>query len=140
MFTSSEDGYEAIREGVRSLCERFPGEYWQERDRESAYPTAFIEALTEAGYLAALIPEEYGGAGLDLKAACVILEMIQRTGCNGAACHAQMYIMGTLLRHGSEAQKRRYLPPDRGGRVAPAGLRRKRADLRHGHDPDRDDG
>ena len=110
MFAGSRHGYDDIRDGVRDLCERFPGEYWRDRDRERAYPTEFIEALTEAGYLAALIPEDYGGAGLDLKAACVILEMIQRTGCNGAACHAQMYIMGTLLRHGSEAQKRRYLP------------------------------
>ena len=110
MFAGSRLGYDDIRDGVRDLCERFPGEYWRDRDRERAYPTEFIEALTEAGYLAALIPEDYGGAGLDLKAACVILEMIQRTGCNGAACHAQMYIMGTLLRHGSEAQKRRYLP------------------------------
>ena len=110
MFSGPEHGYDEIRDGVRSLCERFPGEYWRDRDRERAYPTAFIDALTEAGYLAALIPEAYGGAGLDLRAACVILEMIQRTGCNGAACHAQMYIMGTLLRHGNDAQKRRYLP------------------------------
>ncbi|WP_419950402.1 acyl-CoA dehydrogenase family protein [Candidatus Palauibacter sp.] len=110
MFSGPEHGYDEIRDGVRTLCERFPGEYWRDRDRERAYPTAFIDALTEAGYLAALIPEAYGGAGLDLRAACVILEMIQRTGCNGAACHAQMYIMGTLLRHGSDAQKRRYLP------------------------------
>ena len=110
MFAGAEHGYEEMREGVRSLCERFPGEYWRDLDRERAYPAAFIDALTEAGYLAALIPEAYGGAGLDLRAACVILEMIQRTGCNGAACHAQMYIMGTLLRHGSKAQKRRYLP------------------------------
>ena len=118
MFAGSRHGYDDIRDGVRDLCERFPGEYWRDRDRERAYPTEFIEALTEAGYLAALIPEAYGGAGLDLKAACVILEMIQRTGCNGAACHAQMYIMGTLLRHGSEAQKRRYLPA-----IAAGGLR-----------------
>ncbi|WP_420633180.1 acyl-CoA dehydrogenase family protein [Candidatus Palauibacter sp.] len=118
MFSDPEHGYEAIRDGVRSLCERFPGEYWRDRDRERAYPTEFIEALTDAGYLAALIPEEYGGAGLDLKAACVILETIQRAGCNGAACHAQMYIMGTLLRHGGEAQKRHYLP-----RIAAGDLR-----------------
>ncbi len=110
MFADFDPGYEAIRVGVRSLCERFPGEYWRDHDRERAYPTEFIDALTEAGYLAALIPEEYGGSGLDLKAACVILETIQRTGCNGGACHAQMYIMGTLLRHGSEAQKQLYLP------------------------------
>ena len=99
-----------IREEVRKLCARFPGEYWRELDRERAYPTAFVAALTEAGYLAALIPEEYGGAGLPLSAAAAILETVQEEGCNGAACHAQMYIMGTILRHGSEAQKRAYLP------------------------------
>jgi acyl-CoA dehydrogenase len=99
-----------IREEVRKLCARFPGEYWRELDRERAYPTAFVAALTEAGYLAALIPEEYGGAGLPLSAAAAILETVQAEGCNGAACHAQMYIMGTILRHGSEEQKRAYLP------------------------------
>jgi acyl-CoA dehydrogenase len=99
-----------IREGVIKLCARFPGEYWREMDRARAYPTDFVRALTEAGYLGALIPEEYGGAGLPLSAAAAILETIHREGCNGAACHAQMYIMGTILRHGSEAQKRAYLP------------------------------
>lgn len=99
-----------IRDSVRKLCLEFPGAYWRELDRESAYPTAFVRALTEAGYLAALIPEEYGGSGLPLSAAVAILEEIQRAGCNGAACHAQMYIMGALLRHGSDAQKARYLP------------------------------
>jgi acyl-CoA dehydrogenase len=99
-----------IREAVRKLCEGFPGEYWRRLDREMAYPAAFVEALTRSGFLAALIPEEYGGAGLPLSAAAAILEEIQRAGCNGAACHAQMYIMGTLLRHGSEEQKQRYLP------------------------------
>ncbi len=99
-----------IREEVRKLCARFPGEYWRELDRDRAYPTAFVAALTEAGYLAALIPEEYGGAGLPLSAAAAILETVQAEGCNGAACHAQMYIMGTILRHGSEEQKRAYLP------------------------------
>lgn len=99
-----------IREEVRKLCAGFPGEYWRKLDREQRYPAEFVTALTEAGYLAALIPEEYGGAGLPLSAAAAILEEIQRAGCNGAACHAQMYIMGALLRHGSAAQKQRYLP------------------------------
>ncbi len=99
-----------IRQEVHKLCARFPGEYWRELDRERAYPTAFVAALTEAGYLAALIPEAYGGAGLPLSAAAAILETVQAAGCNGAACHAQMYIMGTILRHGSEEQKRAYLP------------------------------
>ncbi|HTJ65879.1 MAG TPA: acyl-CoA dehydrogenase family protein [Alphaproteobacteria bacterium] len=99
-----------IRDSVRKLCLEFPGEYWRKADRENAYPTEFVQALTEAGYLAALIPEEYGGSGLPLAAAAAILEEIQRAGCNGAACHAQMYIMGALLRHGSDAQKAKYLP------------------------------
>jgi alkylation response protein AidB-like acyl-CoA dehydrogenase len=99
-----------IREEVRKLCARFPGEYWRKLDEQRTYPTEFVRALTEAGYLAALIPEEYGGAGLTLSAAAAILETIQAEGCNGAACHAQMYIMGTILRHGSDAQKRTYLP------------------------------
>jgi alkylation response protein AidB-like acyl-CoA dehydrogenase len=99
-----------IREAVAKLCAGFPGEYWRGLDREMAYPTEFVAALTESGFLSALIPEAYGGAGLPLSAAAVIMEEIQRQGCNGAACHAQMYIMGTLLRHGSEAQKQAYLP------------------------------
>jgi len=99
-----------IREEVAKLCAAFPGEYWRRLDREAAYPAAFVEALTQGGWLAALIPEEYGGSGLPLSAAAAILEEIQRAGCNGAACHAQMYIMGALLRHGNEAQKGRYLP------------------------------
>ncbi len=102
--------YPDIRAEVAKLCGAFPGEYWRKLDRERSYPREFVDALTENGWLAALIPEEYGGAGLPLSAAAAILEEIQRAGCNGAACHAQMYTMGTLLRHGSEAQKRRYLP------------------------------
>ena len=102
--------YSDIRESVARLCEAFPGEYWRALDREMAYPAAFVKALGEAGYLAALIPEEYGGSGLPLSAAAAILEEVQRAGCNGSACHAQMYIMGALLRPGSEAQKRQYLP------------------------------
>jgi alkylation response protein AidB-like acyl-CoA dehydrogenase len=100
----------AIREAVRALCADFPGEYWRELDRERAYPTRFVQALTAAGFLAALIPEEYGGSGLTMRAATAIMEEIQASGCNGAACHAQMYIMGTVLRHGSAGQKARWLP------------------------------
>jgi acyl-CoA dehydrogenase len=105
-----EEDHADIREGVRALCAKFPGEYWRALDRERAYPSEFVAALTEAGYLAALIPEQYGGSGLPISAAAAILEEIHAAGCNGAACHAQMYIMGTILRHGSEAQKERYLP------------------------------
>jgi acyl-CoA dehydrogenase len=99
-----------IRDGVRKICAGFPGAYWRAREDAQEYPIEFVAALTKAGYLAALIPEAYGGAGLPLRAAAVILEEIHAAGCNAGACHAQMYIMGTLLRHGSEAQKRRYLP------------------------------
>jgi acyl-CoA dehydrogenase len=102
--------YSAIREAVAKLCAAYPGDYWRSKDRERAYPTEFVTALSKAGYLAALIPETYGGAGLPLSGAAAILEEIQVQGCNGGACHAQMYIMGTLLRHGSEAQKAQYLP------------------------------
>jgi acyl-CoA dehydrogenase len=102
--------YPAIREEVAKLCTGYPGEYWRAKDRDRAYPTEFVTALGEAGYLAALIPEEYGGAGLPISAAAAILEEIQAQGCNGGACHAQMYVMGTVLRHGSDAQKAMYLP------------------------------
>ena len=108
--TAGADPHAEIREEVRKLCSRFPGEYWRELDRERGYPTAFVNALTEAGYLGALIPEEFGGAGLPLSAAAAILEEIHAAGSNAAACHAQMYIMGTILRHGSAEQKKRYLP------------------------------
>jgi acyl-CoA dehydrogenase len=103
------DPHQEIRAGVRKLCAQFPGEYWRRLDREAAYPADFVKAVTAAGYLSALIPEEYGGSGLPLSAAAAIMEEIQRAGCNGAACHAQIYIMGTLLRHGSAEQKRKYL-------------------------------
>ncbi|MGH6671188.1 MAG: acyl-CoA dehydrogenase family protein, partial [Xanthobacteraceae bacterium] len=99
-----------IREAVRALCANFPGEYWRGLDRERSYPDEFVAALTKAGFLAALIPEEYGGSGLSMRAAVAIMEEIQASGCNGAACHAQMYTMGTLLRHGNPEQKARYLP------------------------------
>src|ERR1700761_598909 len=99
-----------IREAVRKLCAEFPGEYWRGLDRERTYPIAFVQALTEAGYLSVLIPEEFGGSGLGLGAATAILEEIHRSGCNGGACHAQMYTMGTVLKHGSPEQKAAYLP------------------------------
>src|ERR1700758_5357812 len=107
---NSEADLAPIREAVRALCADFPGEYWRRLDRERAYPEEFVAALTKAGFLAALIPEEYGGSGLSMTAAAAIMEEIQASGCNGAACHAQMYTMGTLLRHGSPAQKARWLP------------------------------
>jgi acyl-CoA dehydrogenase len=99
-----------LRDAVRSLCQRFPDEYWRETDRERRYPEEFVKALTEAGWLAALIPEQYGGSGLGVTEASIILEEVNRCGGNAGACHAQMYIMGTLLRHGSETQKNHYLP------------------------------
>ncbi|MDF3216244.1 acyl-CoA dehydrogenase [Mesorhizobium sp. M7A.F.Ca.CA.001.09.2.1] len=104
------EAYQDIRDAVARLCARFPGEYWRALDREMTYPGDFVAALTQAGWLSILIPEAYGGSGLPLSAAAAVLEEIQRAGCNGGACHAQMYTMGTLLRHGSEAQKQRYLP------------------------------
>ena len=111
------DPYADIRAEVAKLCAGFPGAYWRRLDRAMSYPAEFVQALTEAGYLAALIPDAYGGAGLPLSGAAAILEEIQRSGCNGAACHAQMYVMGTLLRHGSEEQKRAYLPEIAAGRL-----------------------
>ncbi len=102
--------HQDIRDGVARLCTDFPGEYWRKCDREQAYPSAFVDALTEAGYLGALVPEDYDGLGLPISAAAAILEEIHRAGCNAGACHAQMYTMGTILRHGSDEQKRRYLP------------------------------
>ncbi len=110
--------YSDIRAEVAKLCARFPGPYWQAKDKARAYPSEFVEALGQAGYLAALIPEEYGGAGLPISAAAAILEEIQCNGCNGGAVHAQIYVMGTVLRHGSEAQKAEFLP-----RVATGELR-----------------
>jgi len=102
--------YADIREAVAKLCAKFPGDYWRRLDRDMVYPAEFVQALTEAGYLSVLIPEQYGGAGLPLSAAAAILETVQSSGGNGAACHAQMYTMGTVLRHGSDAQKAQYLP------------------------------
>ncbi|SFI48146.1 acyl-CoA dehydrogenase family protein [Jannaschia pohangensis] len=111
------DPHRDIRDAVARLCTRFPGAYWRKLDREMAYPTDFVAALTEAGWLAALIPEDFGGAGLPLSAGAAILEEIHRSGGNAGACHAQMYTMGTLLRHGSDAQKTRYLPEIAAGRL-----------------------
>lgn len=107
---NTSDPYKDIREAVEKLCTNFPGEYWRKLDREMAYPAEFVSALTDAGWLAALIPEQYGGAGLPLSAGAAILEEIHKSGGNAGACHAQMYTMGTLLRHGSEEQKKKYLP------------------------------
>ena len=99
MVQSRKDRHQEVREEVAKLCQKFPGEYWRALDRDMTYPKEFVDALTEAGYLAALIPEEYGGVGMQLSGAAAILEEIHRQGCNGGACHAQMYIMGALLRH-----------------------------------------
>lgn len=107
---TEEESFPEIRDAVRRLCADFPGSYWQALDRERAYPTEFVAALTQAGFLSVLIPEEYGGSGLGLSAATAVLEEVQRSGCNGGAAHAQMYTMGTILRHGSEAQKCAWLP------------------------------
>ena len=105
-----ERSYPEVRDAITRLCKDFPDAYWREKDRVKAYPVEFVKALTDAGYLSVLIPEEYDGAGMDLAAACAVLEEIQRSGANGAACHAQMYTMGTVLRHGNAAQKQKYLP------------------------------
>ena len=116
MVALGED-YSELRDAVRRICEKFPGEYWRALDSRSGYPSEFVAALTEAGFLGALIPESYGGSGLPLRAAAVILEEINASGCTAAAAHAQMYIMGTLLRHGSAEQKQRYLPQIASGKL-----------------------
>ncbi|MGA0160134.1 MAG: acyl-CoA dehydrogenase family protein [bacterium] len=109
-LSNQTEDFSDIRDAVRSLCQGYPGEYWREKDRKREYPTEFVQALTDSGFLAVLIPEIYGGSELGIQEAAAILEEIHKSGCNGAACHAQMYIMGTLLRHGSEEQKQKYLP------------------------------
>ncbi len=111
------DPYQDIREAVRDLCSNFPAEYFRKIDEERGYPETFVQALTDAGWLAALIPQEYGGSGLGLTEASVIMEEINRSGGNSSACHGQMYNMGTLLRHGSEEQKARYLPEIASGKL-----------------------
>src|SRR5436853_5798709 len=110
MDSSVQEARQSIREELRRLCQDFPDRYWQDVDKHEKYPQEFVDALTESGYLAALIPEEYGGAGLGITEASIILEEINRSGGNSAVCHAQMYTMGTLLRHGSDEQKSRWLP------------------------------
>ena len=135
-----ERGWEDIREGVARICEQFPNAYWVKNDHEAAYPTEFVTALTQAGYLGALIPEEYGGSGLPISAACAVLETIHDSPCNAAACHAQMYTMGTVLRHGSEAQKQKYLPGIASGELQTAGVRRHRADHGFRYNPAQDAG
>jgi acyl-CoA dehydrogenase len=117
METLTTAEHEDIRSSVRELCLRFPGSYWRECDEARRYPEAFVNALTEAGWLACLIPEQYGGSGLGMLEAAIVLEEINRAGGNSTACHAQMYTMGALLRHGSEEQKRRYLPSLASGRL-----------------------
>lgn len=111
------ESFPEIRESVRKLCSEFPGRYWQAKDRDRQYPTEFVETLTREGFLSVLIPEEFGGSGLGLGAATAILEEIHRSGCNGGACHAQMYVMGTVLKHGSPAQKAKYLPAVSSGQL-----------------------
>ena len=110
MNIDTADTHNEIREQVQKLCSKFPGDYWRALDEVRAYPTDFVKALTESGFLSVLIPEEYGGSGLGLSAAAAILETVQQSGCNGGACHAQLYTMGTILRHGSAEQKAKYLP------------------------------
>src|SRR6266700_3611845 len=117
MVSASTEDRQAIREAIRKICAGFPDAYWRDIDKAGAYPQAFVDALTASGYLATLIPEEYGGAGLGITEAGIILEEINRSPGNGLACHAQMYTMGTLLRHGSDEQKRRYLPKIAGGEL-----------------------
>ena len=110
MVLDVSESFPEIRDAVRRLCAQFPGEYWRALDRDRTYPKEFVQALTQAGFLSVLIPEAYGGSGLGLAAATAVLEEIHRSGCNGGGCHAQMYTMGTILRHGSQAQKEAYLP------------------------------
>ena len=116
-FVAVGEDFPELCESVRKICGRYPGTYWRGLEEKEAYPTAFVDELTRTGFLAALIPEEYGGSGLPLRAAAVILEEINASGCVASQGHAQMYIIGTLLRHGSEAQKRRYLPEIAAGHI-----------------------
>src|ERR1700758_3632143 len=117
MQTTQQDSFQDIREAVRDLCHQFSSEYFRKIDEERGYPEAFVDALTKAGWLAALIPQEYGGSGLGLTEASVIMEEINRAGGNSGACHGQMYNMGTLLRHGSAEQKKKYLPEIASGKL-----------------------
>ena len=140
MQTSGSDPHQDMRDALRALCAGFPDTYHRDVDTRRAYPEAFVDALTKAGWLAALIPQEYGGSGLGLTEASVIMEEINRCGGNSGACHGQMYNMGTLLRHGSEAQKQQVPAGDRQRRVAPAVDGRDRAHHRHRHHQDQDHG
>src|SRR5579863_703762 len=115
--------FEEYRQAIRELCSQFTSQYWQKVEEQAGYPEEFVKALTDAGWLAALIPAEYGGGGLSVTESSVILEEINRSGANSGACHAQMYTMGTVLRHGSEEQKRRYLPKIASGEVQPPAVR-----------------
>ena len=133
------DQYQEIRDGVRALCAQYPDEYFRKIDEQRAYPETFVNALTEAGWLAALIPQEYGGSGLGLAEASVIMEEINRCGGNSGACHGQMYNMGTLVRHGSEEQKRKYLPKIASGELRLQSMARDRADDRDRYDQTQDD-
>ena len=117
MENAADESFPEVRASVRRLCADFPGAYWRALDRDRVYPTDFVKALTEAGFLGVLIPEVFNGSGLGLGAATAVLEEIHRSGCNGGACHAQMYTMGTILRHGSEAQKSQYLPRIASGEI-----------------------
>ena len=110
MYKNLEESWEDLIAGINNICKRFPEEYWRKLDQSRSYPTDFVKTLTKSGYLGVLIPEKYGGAGLSIRAAAVILEEIHKCGANGAACHAQMYIMGSLLKHGNDEVKKKYLP------------------------------
>ncbi len=134
------DQYQDIRDAVRALCAEFPDEYFRKVDEQRGYPEAFVDALTKAGWLAALIPQEYGGSGLGLAEASVIMEEINRCGGNSGACHGQMYNMGTLLRHGSRGAEGAVPAEDRHRRTAPAVDGRDRADHRHRHHQAQDHG
>lgn len=124
-----QDDLTPIREALRTLCASVPADYWRRLDRERGYPAEFVDALTKAGFLAALIPKEFGGSGLTMRAASAIMEEIDAAGANGAACHAQMYTMGTVLKHGSAVQKQKYLPGIASGEIASPDFRRHRANL-----------
>src|ERR1700753_1097506 len=124
MIETADQSFPEIRQAVRKLCAQFPGEYWRALDRERTYPTEFVQTLTREGFLSVLIPEEFGGSGLGLRAAAAVLEEIHRSGCNGGACHAQMYTMGVVLRHGSSAPKGNYLAKIARGVLSPQGFGR----------------
>ncbi len=137
MAAQSDETFPEIRELVRKLCARFPGEYWRAHDRERSYPVEFVRTLTQEGFLGVLIPEEYGGSGLGLGAGIAVLEEIHRSGANGGACHAQMYTMGTLLRHGSVEQKQYYLPKIASGELRLQAFGVTEPTSRNGHDAHR---